>query len=146
MDGSSLIKIYHDIPYKTDPELKEKVLKEMREHRRGLVVFRWLIFIVMVVIPLGIVILGVVSPFVAAITLFYSVVQPVYKWLKTTGKLKKSPRELEKEKEELLMRHHHYHCERNPEGFLKLKIENFESALRADVRKDAEALKNKKIN
>lgn len=24
------------------------------------------------------------------------------------------------------MRHHHYHCKRNPDGFMRLKVENIE--------------------
>ncbi len=41
------------------------------------------------------------------------------------GYTKKSEREKAKEAAELRMRHHHYHCELNPDGFARLKHENF---------------------
>jgi hypothetical protein len=39
------------------------------------------------------------------------------------------------------MRHHHYHCERNPEGFERLKLENFERWAREEVHAEAKSLK-----
>jgi len=39
------------------------------------------------------------------------------------------------------MEHYHYHCERNPEGFLRLKLENFEREEREQIQNEAKALK-----
>jgi len=36
-----------------------------------------------------------------------------------------------------------YHCERNPEGFARLKVENFEREARERILKEAEVLRNK---
>ncbi len=41
------------------------------------------------------------------------------------------------------MRHYFYHCERNPEGFARLKVENFEREAKEQTLKEAEALRNK---
>ncbi len=52
----------------------------------------------------------------------------------------KSKAEVQKEAEEARMRHHHYHCERNPEGFQRLKLENFERWAREDIQNEAKNL------
>ena len=42
------------------------------------------------------------------------------------------------------MRHHHYHCERNPQGFLCLKRENNDSERREQNPREAAAVRRKK--
>lgn len=54
-----------------------------------------------------------------------------------TGLKKRSKRMEEKEREETEMRHHHYHCKKNPEGFMRLKIENFERAEMERIQKES---------
>ncbi|HXV49315.1 MAG TPA: hypothetical protein VEB61_10970, partial [Candidatus Binatia bacterium] len=61
--------------------------------------------------------------------------------LKLLGMWPKTDRDLATEEEELRIRHHHYHCERNPEGFRRLKLENFERESREAIRREAAALK-----
>ena len=39
------------------------------------------------------------------------------------------------------MRHHHYHCERNPEAFERLKRENIERETRDQTLREAAGLK-----
>ena len=41
------------------------------------------------------------------------------------------------------MNHYFYHCERNPEGFMRLKVENFEREAKERTLKEVEALRNK---
>jgi hypothetical protein len=41
------------------------------------------------------------------------------------------------------MKHYFYHCERNPEGFARLKAENFEREAKERIIKEAELLRNK---
>jgi hypothetical protein len=43
------------------------------------------------------------------------------------------------------MRHHHYHCERNPEGFLRLKQENVERESREEIQREANSLKRGRV-
>jgi predicted RNA-binding protein with RPS1 domain len=71
----------------------------------------------------------------------YSLYKAVEKALRLTGKWPKSKAEVQKEAEETRMRHHHYHSERNPEGFERLKLENFERWTREEVRAEAQSLK-----
>jgi hypothetical protein len=41
------------------------------------------------------------------------------------------------------MSHYFYHCERNPDGFARLKVENFEREAKERILKEVEALRNK---
>ena len=40
------------------------------------------------------------------------------------------------------MEHYFYHCERNPDGFMRLKSENFRDDARERVRQEAEELRS----
>lgn len=134
-----LKRVYSSIPYKTSESLREDSEKHSREMRLGwAIIFAWL-----VVVPAIIAILGWASPFVSLIALLYSLWKAVKKGLELTGKWKKSPREIKKDEEERAMLHHHYHCVRNPEGFLRLKLENFERWEREHIQGEAAALQPK---
>lgn len=65
----------------------------------------------------------------------------LYKGLKMKGILKKSRAEKALDEEQQRMRHHHYHCERNPEGFQRLKLDNFDRMARKEVKKESERLR-----
>jgi len=54
-----------------------------------------------------------------------------------------SKSEKEKAEKELKMSHYFYHCERNLEGFARLKIENFEREAKERILKETEDLRNK---
>jgi len=77
---------------------------------------------------------------VAILVLAYGLLKAVIQWLKMTGRWKKSVKEIAKDADDLRMRHHHYHCERNPDGFLRLKVENFDRESREQVKKEAELI------
>lgn len=59
------------------------------------------------------------------------------------GAHKVTPREEEKGEKQRKMDHYFYHCERNPDGFARLKIENFEKDAGERVRAEAAALASK---
>lgn len=62
--------------------------------------------------------------------------------LKILGISKPSKREEEKAEIERKRAHYFYHCERNPEGFLKLKVENFSKDDIARTLQESEKLKS----
>jgi len=124
-------------------EVEDKAIRELRSRGRFARLVHLITFIVVVVIPLSVVILGIVSPLVAVITLVYSIWQPVYKGLKFLKIIKKSKKELKHEEEERLKQHYFVHCQENPAGFQRLKIENFERELRNGIKKEVEQLTNK---
>ena len=71
----------------------------------------------------------------------YAFVKAATQALRLTGHLPKSTRQQQKEAEELKMRHHHYHCARNPEAFERLKAENFRREEIERTKAEALALK-----
>ena len=143
LNRNHLKEIYHDIPFKV--RTSEDFERDIREQRR-IVRMGWLIvFIWAGVVPLAVIILGETSVWVSKIVLVYSLWKAIVEILKLTGKLKKSPREIKQALEKSEMEHHHYHCKKNPMGFLRLKNENFEKETEERVRKEAEALRKASV-
>jgi hypothetical protein len=139
LDRNYLKKVYHDIRFRT--WTSEDVKRVERENIQ-MVLTTWLIlFVWLVAIPLTVIILGETSVWIAKMVLAYSLWKVFVQVMKLLGKWKKSPREIEQEREKLEMEHHHYHCKRNPQAFLRLKIENFERETKERVQKEAESLK-----
>jgi len=141
LDTNKLIKIYHDIDFRTWTS-KDRNLVEKKQ--RQMVLTAWLIlFVWLVVIPVTVIILGETSVWMARMVLIYSFWKVFVQVMKLTGKWKKSKREEEKEREEAEKDHHHYHCKKNPEGFMRLKLENFEKETQEGIRKEDQALREK---
>ena len=134
----SLLRVYADVPHKTSAQLRHEAETHARHLRIG-----WSIFFLWVAAgPAALAILKWASPaWVRVLVLGYTLWKALVKALKMLGKWKVSPRELKAREEERRMRHHHYHCVRNPEGFLRLKIENFEREERQRIQNEAKALK-----
>jgi hypothetical protein len=137
LDASYLRKIYSDIPFKTKQQLREQALRKAKQLRLGW----WVVFVWAVVVPVGVALLEWWSDWLGRVVLMYSLYKAVEKALRITGKWPRSKAEVQKEAEEARMRHHHYHCERNPEGFERLKLENFERWAREGVHAEAKSLK-----
>lgn len=138
LDVLYLRKIYEGIPFKTKQQLREEALKKAKRLRLGW----WIVFVWAVAVPAGVAILEWWSDWLGVVVLVYSLYKAIEKALRLMDRWPKSKAEAQKEAEEARMRHHHYHCERNPEGFERLKLENFERGAREDVQKEAHALRN----
>jgi len=134
-----LRKVYFDVPFKTSADVE----RDVKKHRQMVLIIKWIDNLWTIAIPLAILLLPEFSSRIAAVFLVYGLLKILADVLKKAGVSKKSRRQVEKEKEELDMRHHHYHCERNPQAFLRLKIENFEREAKERTRKEADALKQK---
>lgn len=129
---------YSELEAITAAEIQQKA----DAHRRMIKVGWWMVFIWAVAIPSMLAILGFFNLFyVGAIALAYSLYRAVRKTLEMTGLKKRSRRLEEKEREDTDMRHHHYHCKKNPEGFMRLKIENFERDEIERIRKESQEIR-----
>lgn len=137
LDTSYLRKIYSQIPFKTKQQLREEAQQKAKHLRLGW----WIVFVWAVVVPAGVAVLEWWSDWLGVAVLLYSLYKAVEKALRLKGKWPKSKAEIQEEREETRMRHHHYHCERNPEGFERLKVENFERWAREEIRDEALSLK-----
>ena len=133
--------IYHDIPCKTGQEIALENEKEQNRLLQGMRVLRILLVLWLVIIPAGIAYLGFANPLVGKIALAYSLLMALVQLLKIFGKGPQTQRAKEKAADDLVKNHHHYHCKMNPEGFIRLKIENFDREEREKTLKEAQELK-----
>ena len=132
LDTASLRKIFSDIPFKTSAQVTAVAKIERRRMKVGW----WLVFLWVAAIPAILAVVEFAGPeWLAGLTLFYAIAGAYIQAMKMLGRWPRSVREKEKQEEELQMQHHHYHCLRNPEGFLRLKIENFERESRERTRR-----------
>lgn len=130
--------IFTGVPSKTGREIQAEVAEWVASRRIGW----WLVFVWAVVVPLCVAALEWWSDLLGLVVLAFAFVKAAIQALRLTGHLPKSARQRATEAEDLKMRHHHYHCERNPEAFERLKAENFR---REEIeRTHAEALSLKK--
>ncbi len=137
LDVSYLRKVYAGVPVKTKQQLREQALAKGKQLRVGW----WIVVVWAVVVPAAAAILEWWSDWLGLVVLVYGLYKAVEKALRLMGKWPKSKAEAQKEANEARMRHHHYHCERNPEGFERLKLENFERWAREDIKKEAQSLR-----
>lgn len=132
-----LIEIYSDLNYRTQSEVSVKAresLKPIRMAKRLLMVWS-------VVVPVAIALLEFFSPlWLSIIALVYSFWKAYLQWLKMMGRKKKSDRELEREKDASLKEHHHYHCKLNPDGFSRLKVENFQKMEEGQIQRKYDSI------
>jgi len=139
LDPTVLLRVYADVPHKTSEETRRDAEAYVRRIRIGwAVVFAWT-----AVVPALWAIFEWAGPvWVGALVLGYSLWQALMRALKLLGKVQESPEEKAAREERGRMEHHHYHCERNPEAFLRLKLENFEREDRERIQAEAKALKD----
>lgn len=139
LDQAYLKSVYAGISFKTTGDIQSNAEKYRKTLRLGwFIVFVWA-----VIVPAAVAVLEWSSEWLAAVVLVYSLWKALEKALRLTGKWPKSRKEIEREAEEQRMRHHHYHCEQNPEGFQRLKLENFERWEKEKIRQEAESLKKR---
>jgi hypothetical protein len=114
--------LFAGVPYKSRDEIKEDVARHLEKVRMG----RRLVFIWAVVIPAGVAILEWWSDLLGLVIVICALCKAGAMALRLSGRIPKSEAQRKKEEDDLQMRHHHYHCVRNPEGFARLKAENFQ--------------------
>ncbi len=135
-----LVNIYDNVPCSTKEERRIKAVQRAKTIRLGiLVIAAW-----GVAVPTLVAFLGFASPALGFIIVAYGIGKAIHGALKLLGYIKPSEHEKQTAEEELKMRHHHYHCERNPEAFLRLKVENFEREARENTQREAAELESLK--
>jgi hypothetical protein len=129
--------LYSNLDLKTYTELDI----DRRKRRRQIQVGSFIIFIWLIIIPLIVVLLDFYSDWVSLVVLIYSFYKALQKTLELTGSWPKTKRRKEKELEEQLKGHYYYHCQMNPEGFRRLRQENFEKLAKDGIAREARSLK-----
>lgn len=140
LNQDNLLKIFSDVPHRTGHEIANQAARKLTQLRLGW----WIVFVWAVVVPLGVAVLEWWSDLLGLAVLGYAFFKAITQFLRLTGRLKQTKREREKAAEDLKMRHHHYHCTRNPEGFERLKAENFRRESIERTLSDAATLKEQR--
>lgn len=136
--------IYRDVPFRTDAELKANAKRESIKTRKQNLTLKVILAIWLSVIPAAWAIIQYLGPeWLAIAVLLYSLWQAHRTARKLFWRVQPSKSEKEKAERELKMSHYFYHCERNPEGFARLKTENFERDAKERILNEVEALRNK---
>lgn len=136
--------IYKDVPFRTDAEVKAKVNQQSTEIRKQTLTLKIILAIWLAVIPAVWAVTQYLGPqWLALAVLMYSLWQTFRAARKLFWPIKPSKSAKDKAETEFKMRHYFYHCERNPQGFARLKIENFERDAKKRILKEAEALRTR---
>lgn len=129
--------IYTDVPVRTDEEVKEAALNNAAKLGRQIRALKTMVTILAVVSLAGCVILEILGPkWLGLMGLAFVQWKPLMTLLRIWGCVKPSAREKMGMEKKRKMNHYFCHCERNPEGFMRLKKENVENDLREGVRKE----------
>ncbi len=132
--------VYQGIPARTEKEIKADAVAQRKQIHRAKSLLVLSLFIWFIVVPLVIKYFENLYVWFATILLFISYIQNAKKWLKHAGYIKPSEQEKRDAEKESKKNHYFYHCERNPNGFIRLKIENFDNETKQNNMKQMDEL------
>lgn len=133
--------IYTDVPFRTDTQVKADAQKYLNDRRRQIITIKVIMTLWLAVIPAIWAVTQYLGPaWLGALVMIYTLWQIWQAWRKLIGLKKRTPREEEKAEKDRKMVHYYYHCERNPDGFLRLKAENYEKEITERTRKEVQQL------
>lgn len=141
MEENYLAEVYKEIPFRRQADVQTKAYREAKATGRAVRLFMF--FVVGVPVLIEIVSLGV--EWIGYLLSIISIAIGLYKFGKAMGWIRPSKREMEKAGTELKMSHCYYHCEKNPDAFNRLKVENFErETIENTLREEKKIRKNAK--
>lgn len=132
-------KVYENIPFKTSEELKRKAIKEQKIQVLAIRIF---VLLLTIIIPLAWLIGGLLYSAIAFLSTLWAFSVLIFKTLKFWGIIKENKATQEKREKERRMAHHDYHCCLNPEGFERLRNENWEKEQRQKIKDEYQELAN----
>lgn len=135
-----LLKVYNDVPYRTDKEVKDQANRKWQQRRKELRIGIGIIFGWAVVVPAAVAVLGWANPIIGLLVTLYALGKAGRQGGLMLGWFKPSAMEKEKREKERRMRHYYYHCERNSKGFQRVIAENFEKDERQRIESEANEL------
>jgi hypothetical protein len=140
MDARYLARVYEGVPFRLQEEVRRKALRETRMLGRSASIALFL----MVGVPVLIEMLSLGVTWLGYVLAGISISVGLYKLGKAMGWIKPTQRDKEKAEKDLKMKHYFYHCEQNPEGFNRLKIENLERETIRLNRDEADAIRGQR--
>ncbi|WP_413438332.1 hypothetical protein ACFDAU_01605 [Sulfuriferula sp. GW1] len=139
MNADYLARVYEGVPFRLQEAVRQNALRDTRTMGRSI---RMIVFL-LAGVPLLIEIVSVGVAWVGYVLAGISITVGLYKLAKTMGWLKPTQREKERTEKDLRMKHYFYHCEQNPDGFNRLKFENFEREAISQNHIEADQIRNK---
>ena len=137
-----LLETYPDIPHVVSTaEDKRRDIQQTGRRNRAV---RKIVTVWFVAIPIGVALFMQFVAWAGWVATGFSILAGLWKLSGIMGWRKKSKYQLEKEAEETRIRHHHYWCERNPDGFGRLKLEAMNHEIRGRILKEAEELRRRR--
>ena len=118
-----LLEIYEGLSYTTNKDADKKLQKQINQSRA----IRFFVLTSVCVLPVVFAYLGWANQYIGWYSFVYVLHEGTVKGLEVLGYLSPTKKDSEKAEEERLKEHHHYHCQRNPDGFNVLKLENFKN-------------------
>lgn len=137
---ATLRDVYREVPCETQEEVGARVYADARRTRIGFRCIKTLLTLWLVVIPLAMAFLGFASPLWGILVLLWALGRGGYEFLRLWGWIGPSAREQEQAEKTRKMEHYYHHCEKNPEGFLRLKSENITRDAERGTLEEARAL------
>ncbi len=140
LSGNRLREVFRCVPFRTQNEIREQAYAKARQMRIGIHLLKAALMVWLVVIPSLVALLGWANPFWGLVVLVYSLGKAAHTGMKLTGHIRPSKRQQRDEEKMARMRHYYYHCEQNPEAFLRLRDENFTRDAERATLETAQAL------
>lgn len=140
MDAGYLARVYEGVPFRLQEVVRQNALREIRTLGRSARIALFL----MVGVPVLIEMVSLGVTWLGHVLAGLSISVGLYKLGKAMGWLKPTQRDKEKAEKDLRMKHYFYHCEQNPEGFNRLKIENLEREAIRRSHDEADALRGQR--
>jgi hypothetical protein len=128
-------RVYKDVPFRFQHDVRKQNQDETRKRVRTAAV----IVILSASAPLLIELITLID-WVGFIASIVGISIGLFKLIKAFGWIKPSKFQEAEAAKALKMRHYFYHCERNPEAFMRLKIENFDRESIERTRREAASL------
>jgi hypothetical protein len=136
--------VYKDIPFRTGEQIKLDVAKDASVRRKQVRLMQVIAALWFAVIPVSWALIQWLGPnWLAIAVMAYSFWRGCVVLAEISGGIKPSKKDIKKQELDRKKDHYFYHCERNPNGFLRLKIENSEREQRDKTKKEAERLSRK---
>jgi hypothetical protein len=122
MEATYSARIYEGLPFHRQEDVRLEAYRNARSTGRAI---RFIVFL-LVGVPVLIEIVSLGIDWIGYVLSGISISIGLFKLGKAMGWIKPSKREKMKVEKTLKMEHYYYHCEKNPDAFNRLKIENFE--------------------
>lgn len=135
--------IYKSVPFRTKAEVHD--LAERKGRMRKYLFLLSFFFAVLVPLAFEIVFqaAGLVFGWIGVIGATIAIIVSFLKIGKACGWIKRSQREIGEAEKLRKMKHYYLHCEANPEGFNRLKFENFDKDIIKKNSEQAERIRSK---